>query len=411
MDKSTAGGCRAANLQRGATLARGRPGVAATHRIIAVLFVFLGVFLLCFGVGNNNVVIAVVGVLAAAFAAATRLGASLRPRQRQWVLGTGRVVLVSDDPPATGEYGRCELQLTVTAPGLPTETVVVRASRVPVDQWPYPGQELPIKVAADNVRNVRVQWSMATAGSWPEEDDALLDDQPDPVPRQPPGSHLDPPPTAHLDRVETELIDFDIDEPLPPSPDIPTPPTTDEPLAAPADPRPTPRPSPRPTPRPREAAEPAAEALPAAATAVAEAPVTDLITTYPSAHPSPTTAIHGVGVTLLVAELTRSVEFYRDLLGFYEVDGGEGNVVLASGGTRMVLRATSDLGRINRRLVHLNLEVGDIDAVYAELKANGVRFTYAPRVVNQSARLELWGAAFRDPDGHGVAIAQWRTPS
>lgn len=388
---------------------KGRLGVVATRQLIAGLFIFFGGFLLCSGVGGRNIVLALAGLLIGGLAAALRFGAGLRPRSRQWLPATGRVALVADDPPATGDYGPCELHLIVEAQGAPSERVVVRDSRVPVANWPYPGMELPIEVASDNIRTVRVQWSRLAPSS--SEDDFWVADQPDPVPRQS-GSYLEPP---------DELIDFDIDDDLS-APGGPTASDEGDPLAAPRH---------RPSPRPREAAEPAAVAAAAiepppvtgaapaaepapvaaaAATAVVEPAVDDLITTYPSAHPGPSGAIHGVGVTLLVADLARSLGFYRDLLGFYEVDSGDGNVVLASGGTRLVLRASSELGRISRRSVHLNLEVGDIDAVYAELKANGVRFTYPPRVVNRSNRLELWGAAFRDPDGHGIAIAQWRTP-
>lgn len=362
-------------------MAIGSLGKAATRRFIVGLVVFLGVFLLCFGVGSGNPVVAVLGLLVGGLAGATRLRTLVRPRPRQWVLGTGRVVMVADDPPATGEYGRCELQLVVEVPGVRSETVTVRDPRVPVATWPYPGMEVPIEAVADNVRNVRILWSdlapsTPAPAAWP-------DDEFDLIPRQPADSH--PAPTD-------DLIDFDID-------DDPT--FADEP-DAPAAPRP------RPSPRPREASEPTVVAAPARA---AKPVVDDLITEYPSAHPAPTAAVHAVGVTLLVSDLARSLAFYRDLLGFYEVDSGEGNVVLASGGTRLVLRASADLGRISRRTVHLNLEVGDIHAVYAELKANGVRFTYPPRVVNRGTRLELWGAAFRDPDGHGIAIAQWRTPT
>jgi catechol 2,3-dioxygenase-like lactoylglutathione lyase family enzyme len=85
--------------------------------------------------------------------------------------------------------------------------------------------------------------------------------------------------------------------------------------------------------------------------------------------------------------------------------------VLASGETRLVLRQAADLGAVTRRLVHLNLEVADIDAMYAELKAAGIRFLYPPRPASRSARLELWAAAFRDPDGHGIALTQWRPRS
>jgi catechol 2,3-dioxygenase-like lactoylglutathione lyase family enzyme len=139
-----------------------------------------------------------------------------------------------------------------------------------------------------------------------------------------------------------------------------------------------------------------------------DADAAEVVSTYPSAHPGPAGAIHGVGLTVLVTDLDRSATFYRDRLGFYEMDGGEGNLVLASGETRLVLRQVPEIGTVTRRLVHLNLEVTDIEAVYAELKAAGVRFTYPPRVVNSGARLDLWAAAFRDPDGHGVAITQWR---
>ena len=104
----------------------------------------------------------------------------------------------------------------------------------------------------------------------------------------------------------------------------------------------------------------------------------------------------------------QEVAFYRDMLGFFEIDGGEGNAVLASGQTRLVLRSIPEVAPVNRRLMHLNLEVDDLQRVHDELKSKGVRFTYAPRAVNRGARLELWAAAFRDPDGHGIAIIEWR---
>ena len=44
-------------------------------------------------------------------------------------------------------------------------------------------------------------------------------------------------------------------------------------------------------------------------------------------------------------------------------------------------------------------------------KDTGLRFTYAPRVVNRGhPRVEVWAAALRDPDGHGIALTQWRAP-
>ena len=134
----------------------------------------------------------------------------------------------------------------------------------------------------------------------------------------------------------------------------------------------------------------------------------DVITAYPSARPGPAGAIHGVGITVLVTELARSVAFYHDTLGFFVIDSGEGSAVLASGDTRLVLRTVNDLSSEAGRLIYLNLEVGDVEAVYQELQAKGVEFVHPPRPVNRGDRLELWSATFRDPDDHNIAITQWR---
>lgn len=122
----------------------------------------------------------------------------------------------------------------------------------------------------------------------------------------------------------------------------------------------------------------------------------------------PAAPISGVGITLLVTDLARSLAFYQGRLGFTEVDRGSGNAVLASGATRLVLREVSGAQPVSRRLVHVNLDVDDIQGAYEQLRDSGVRFTYAPRVVNRGNRLEVWAAAFRDPDGHGIALTQWR---
>jgi catechol 2,3-dioxygenase-like lactoylglutathione lyase family enzyme len=200
-------------------------------------------------------------------------------------------------------------------------------------------------------------------------------------------------------------------------------------------PDPTPIPSPQPDPAaiPSPSPEPetpAAEAaFPAAGAAEAAAEQTrpegspwadltrriepddradDLITAYPSARPGPGGAIHGVGITILVTDLDRSVAFYRDLLGFFVIDSGAGSAVLASGDTRLVLRTVDGLSAEPGRLIYLNLEVGDVEASYEDLKSKGVRFVHDPRAVNRGERLELWSATFEDPDGHNVAITQWR---
>lgn len=116
---------------------------------------------------------------------------------------------------------------------------------------------------------------------------------------------------------------------------------------------------------------------------------------------------HGADVTLAVSNLGRSVAFYRDVLGFTQVEIGPGSAVLESGDGRVVLRRELEMEPVDRRLVYLLLEVPDVQAAYEDLRARGVEFVHRPRAVSRYEHLELWSAAFRDPDGHGIALTRW----
>ena len=70
--------------------------------------------------------------------------------------------------------------------------------------------------------------------------------------------------------------------------------------------------------------------------------------------------------------------FYRDTLGFFEIDSGDGSAVLASGDTRLVLRTVAGLSAEAGRLIYLNLEVGDVEAVYARAAGQGRPFVHDP---------------------------------
>jgi catechol 2,3-dioxygenase-like lactoylglutathione lyase family enzyme len=130
----------------------------------------------------------------------------------------------------------------------------------------------------------------------------------------------------------------------------------------------------------------------------------------PPGQPAPdlgSRRVGGLGVTLFVSNLGRSVVFYRDVLGFVQVEIGPGSAVLDSGDGRIVLRRVPEMEPVDRRLVHLLLEVPDVHAAYDDLKNRGVEFVHRPRPVSRYDQLELWSAAFRDPDGHGIALTKW----
>jgi catechol 2,3-dioxygenase-like lactoylglutathione lyase family enzyme len=462
--------------------------IAPVRKLIAAALGMFATFVILFGAGMTSWSIVVLGVALLALAITLGTVTSFGTGARAWITGVGRVQAASPPPPG-GSFGRCELQIEIDAPGLPPRTVRIRDPRTPVTKWPEPGATLPIMVAIDDLRRVRILWDevlthaevalddtlppefdgydprddeliVGDAPPWARVGDAPIDEprgEPDTVADREDGSDTrrdDPavrrgdgpvvlegtlvepvtpaPPNRPAERagsadpssgrstltaepVTITTIDGATMAPPPRSnllwDDSPTTPVQPDPIAV-----------VEPTRVPEQPAPAASTAEPTGASAkpVAEPDplpdldgeagesLADLIAAAPSARVGGVGTIQGVGITLLVTDLDRSVAFYRDVLGLFEIDGGDANAVLASGATRIVLRAIPDVAPINRRLVHLNLEVDDVEAVYAELRDKGVRFTYAPRAVNRGAKLELWAAAFRDPDGHGIAITQWR---
>ena len=84
------------------------------------------------------------------------------------------------------------------------------------------------------------------------------------------------------------------------------------------------------------------------------------------------------------------------------------SAVLSRGGGRILLRQVADTSPADRPVVHLHVEVADVESAYQDLRARGVEFVHRPRVTNRGDRLDLWAATFRDPDGHVVALTQWR---
>ncbi|MEV1060937.1 VOC family protein [Micromonospora chalcea] len=435
----------------------GNRTIAPVRKLIGTVLGTVATFVTVFGLGMTSWAIVALGVALLVLAIAL---ATVRGGGRTWVIGLGHVHSASE-PPTQYAFGRCELQLVIDAPGLPPRSKKIIEPRVPVAKWPSLGQALPVRVALDDQRHVRVLWdevpthaetAAAVADLPPEYDtpdpldepliaqeappwagrapeDDFRDDYP-PTPEEylddvPPRAEEREPVVLHQSPsgrmvLEGQLVEPAAAGPLPrraPAPRVPA----EEPIGAPApdstraeaadtipvetvpDPIDVPLDDPADAPR-RSDTPPTAEELdeaifgPSASSGPADA-------AEPDGLGSP---ISGVGITLLVTDLDRSLDFYREL-GFDELDRGEGNAVLASGPTRLVLRRVTGAAPISRRLVHVNLEVDDIQGAYERLRESGVRFTYAPRVVNRGTKLEVWAAAFRDPDGHGVALTQWRT--
>jgi catechol 2,3-dioxygenase-like lactoylglutathione lyase family enzyme len=447
----------------------GNRTIAPVRKLIAAVLGTVATFVVLFGLGMTSWAIVALGVALVVLAVA--LG-TVRGGGRTWVVGVGHVHSASE-PPTQYAFGRCELQLVIDAPGLPPRSKKIIEPRVPVAKWPSLGQTLPIRVALDDQRHVRVLWdevpthteSASTLADLPPEyagaeplDDLLIQQEAppwagrtadddfrdefrdDPLPTDPPlvdPPQADPlrPTTSRPEPARAESLRDDVgmltDDRKPvvvhQRPGGPVvlegtvveqPATGGLPRRATVTTAPTPRP-----PAEERLDEPILDPVdvpldaPATTEGRLDPELDEAIFGYdPATAPDdgeedrddPAAPISGVGLTLLVTDLSRSLEFYRDTLGFEEFDRGSGNAVLASGATRLVLREVTGAAPMSRRLVHVNLEVDDIEAAYRRLKDAGLRFTYAPRVVNRGSRVEVWAAAFRDPDGHGIALTQWR---
>lgn len=407
----------------------GRKPVPPGRAAIAVSLGTIGLFVVSMAVGlgsdGGGWPFGAVGAALIIIAVALLTTASMRGGDKEFVNATVEVVKVSDPPTFQTEYGRCEMHVLVDSPNHPGQTVTVRDPRVPVAKWPEVGDRLPALIGVSDIRHIKIQWDQVGGYTEPYDpsygddsyaderyadrtyndqtyvDDDLSDIQdpeelylddndgystrvepvvPDTLPRRQPSvgqrhsvavlegelipAEVPAPRTAgDDDDHRVDVIDFsDVPEPVEPTPVHSGPAFVDEPV----------------------------------------------MPTQPQARPAAAGSIHGVGITVLVSDLERSLRFYHDMLGFYEIDSGPESAVLASGDTRVVLMAARDQAPVHKRLVHLNLEVGDVEAVYQELRVRGVRFTYPPRVVNRGERLELVAAAFKDPDGHGIAVTQWK---
>lgn len=107
-----------------------------------------------------------------------------------------------------------------------------------------------------------------------------------------------------------------------------------------------------------------------------------------------------------VSDLARARAFYVDLLGLQvlmEEPGGYLRVG-TSDGFHIGIEA-GDPAAVGGRGLEINLRVDDVDRVYADLVAQGVRFTAPPAD-------QPWGARhafFSDPDGVPLSIfsAPW----
>jgi resuscitation-promoting factor RpfA len=431
-----------------ATNERHRWPLTDLESFLVVLMVVVAFFLAAMALGGSYLPLFLISVLLLVVAGLTVVLLRRHHKAITHEIATAYVLTVSPVP-VGAIVGKCDMKLRVNLRGRPPVDVKHHTVALATERWPRVGQTLPVDVGP-NAKHLRVRWDLI--------DQAYLR-APDPTPPRPyratgsDAGQRDAPPV----RLHTQYADPDMNEDLEdpafggnhvtvrnPAPQakpmgasmagdrrdpdgthefdiLPhradhgrsvrtdaAPPAVIHPDFDPAEvdrsdfePDPTvPREAPTiPTPRPAE--QPRLR-------------ISGPGTTVPAGD-EPTTGDGGqdrdgasIGGMLIVSDLDRSLRFYSETLGFTIVYAASGNAVVEYGGSRILLQHMAAFSGIDRKAGHLHIQVPDLEAAYTELVAKGVAFRYRPKMVSRSDEVELWKAAFDDPDGHGVALAEWR---
>lgn len=119
--------------------------------------------------------------------------------------------------------------------------------------------------------------------------------------------------------------------------------------------------------------------------------------------------IHELGhVVFFVSDLTRSADFYRDTLGFNELERREGLAIFSSGRTHHELLLIEVGGKPKDRshpepgLYHIGFKIGDspeeLQEAYQELKGKGIR------IIGASDHTVTHSLYILDPDGNELEL-------
>ena len=113
----------------------------------------------------------------------------------------------------------------------------------------------------------------------------------------------------------------------------------------------------------------------------------------------------GVGqLAIPVADLERSIVFYRDVLGLrFLFRAPPGLAFLQCGEVRLMLGQRSP-GANEPAAGVVYYRVPDLDGAYAALRERGAHFVDEPHRIARLADHELWMVFLRDPDDHILAL-------
>lgn len=112
-------------------------------------------------------------------------------------------------------------------------------------------------------------------------------------------------------------------------------------------------------------------------------------------------------VALAAADPAALVAFYRDTLGFPVLFETNGMTFFQSGSTRLMIGAAQPGQQIGGDAV-LYFEPRDWSAAESAFEAKGIAFLHPAQKLQEAPGRELMLRAFKDPEGHTLAIMGWR---
>jgi catechol 2,3-dioxygenase-like lactoylglutathione lyase family enzyme len=112
-------------------------------------------------------------------------------------------------------------------------------------------------------------------------------------------------------------------------------------------------------------------------------------------------------IALASADPVALVAFYRDTLGLPVLFEASGMTFFQSGATRLMIGAAQPGQQVGGDAV-IYFEPRDWSAAEAALEAKGIAFLHPSQVLQRAEGRELALRAFKDPEGHTLALLGWR---
>ena len=124
---------------------------------------------------------------------------------------------------------------------------------------------------------------------------------------------------------------------------------------------------------------------------------------------SPAPLLSGIAqIALTSADPGKLVAWYRDVLGLAVLFEASGMTFFQSGATRLMIGPNHHGAQIGGADITVYFEPRDWSAAEAALAERGVAFTHEAQVLQRAPERELALRAFKDPEGHSLALLGWR---